>query len=135
MIGKILVFVCLVASGFTHFIPKCGVETQDIAVQACVPTVTKVCGTEVDGAIVAQVLVPDQICADVVDKYCVPADDEATGCHEVKRHVCLPSTKVLDQSSGKIPAPFDHETLCRLVPKATCEAKVVKVAKTVCSLG
>jgi len=135
MVGKILVFACLVASGFTHHIPKCGVENQDIEVQACVAKVTQVCGPEADGAIVAQAVLPDQVCADVVDKLCVPADDEATGCHEVKRHLCFPSTKVVDQSSGKIPAPFDHEKICRLVPKATCEAKVVKVAKTVCSLG
>ena len=134
MIGRIVVFLCLVASGFTHSIPKCGVENQDIAVQACIVAPTQVCGTESDGAIVAQAVVPDQVCADVVDKFCVPADDEATGCHEVKRHACFASSKVVDHSS-KIPAPFDHEKICRLVPKATCESKTIKVPKTVCSLA
>jgi len=135
MIGKFLVFSCLVASSLAHSIPKCGVESQDIAVQACVAKPTKVCGVEDGGAIVAQAVGPDTVCADVVDKICIPADDEATGCKTVTRHVCVASTKIVDASSGVIPAPFDNEKLCRLVPKAACEAKTVKVAKTVCSLA
>jgi len=93
-----------------------------------------VCGVEADGGITGQVVVPDTVCADVVDKICVIADDEATGCKSIKRNVCVASTKIVDQASGKLPAPINNENICRAVPKATCEDKTVTVGKTTCSL-
>ena len=112
----------------------CKHETQDIAVKHCVSVLNKVCGVEADGGITGQVVVPDTVCADVVDKICVIADDEATGCKSITRNVCVASTKIVDQASGKLPAPINNENICRAVPKATCEDKTVTVGKTTCSL-
>jgi len=135
MLAKILIVSCLVAAGFAHKIPVCKHETQDISVKACVSVLNKICGVEADGGVTGQVVVPDTVCADVVDKICVFADDEETGCTSITRNVCVASTKVVDQASGKIPAPLDNEHICRAIPKATCEDKVVKAGKTTCSLA
>ena len=134
MFARILLVSIFVASGFAHKIPVCKHETQDIAVKHCVSVLNKVCGVEADGGITGQVVVPDTVCADVVDKICVVADDEATGCKSITRNVCVASTKIVDQASGKLPAPINNENICRAVPKATCEDKTVTVGKTTCSL-
>ena len=134
MFARILLVSIFVATGFAHKIPACKHETQDIAVKHCVSVLNKVCGVEADGGITGQVVVPDTVCADVVDKICVIADDEATGCKSITRNVCVASTKIVDQASGKIPAPLDNEGICRAIPKATCEDKTVTVGKTTCSL-
>ena len=134
MFARILLVSIFVASGFAHKIPVCKHETQDIAVKHCVSVLNKVCGVEADGGITGQVVVPDTVCADVVDKICVIADDEATGCKSITRNVCVASTKIVDQASGKLPAPINNENICRAVPKATCEDKTVTVGKTTCSL-
>merc|ERR1712126_213811 len=68
------------------------------------------------------------------DKICVVADDEATGCNSITRKVCVASTKLVDQSSGKLPAPLDFEGICRAIPKGTCADQTVTVGKTTCSL-
>ena len=134
MFARILLVSIFVATGFAHKIPVCKHETQDIAVKHCVSVLNKVCGVEADGGITGQVVVPDTVCADVVDKICVIADDEATGCKSITRNVCVASTKIVDQASGKLPAPINNENICRAVPKATCEDKTVTVGKTTCSL-
>ena len=134
MFARILLVSIFVATGFAHKIPVCKHETQDIAVKHCVSVLNKVCGVEADGGITGQVVVPDTVCADVVDKICVIADDEATGCKSITRNVCVASTKIVDQASGKLPAPLDNEGICRAIPKATCEDKTVTVGKTTCSL-
>merc|ERR1712122_394559 len=124
MFARILLVSIFVATGFAHKIPVCKHETQDIAVKHCVSVLNKVCGVEADGGITG----------DVVDKICVIADDEATGCKSITRNVCVASTKIVDQASGKLPAPINNENICRAVPKATCEDKTVTVGKTTCSL-
>ena len=134
MFARILLVSIFVATGFAHKIPVCKHETQDIAVKHCVSVLNKVCGVEADGGITGQVVVPDTVCADVVDKICVIADDEATGCKSITRNVCVASTKIVDQASGKLPAPINNENICRAVPKATCQDKAVTVGKTTCSL-
>merc|ERR1712243_244938 len=121
--SRILIISLLVASSFAHKIPVCKHETQDITVKACTVALKTVCGPEADGGITGQVVVPDTVCADVVDKICVVADDEATGCKSITRNVCVASTKIVDQASGKLPAPINNENICRAVPKATCEDK------------
>jgi len=93
-----------------------------------------VCGPEADGGVTGQVVAPDTVCADVVDKICVIADDEATGCNSITRKVCVASTKLVDQSSGKLPAPLDFEGICRAIPKGKCADQTVTVGKTTCSL-
>ena len=134
MCSRILIISLLVASSFAHKIPVCQHETQDITVKACTVALKTVCGPEADGGVTGQVVVADTVCADVVDKICVIADDEATGCTSVTRKVCVASTKVVDQASGKLPAPLDFEGICRAIPKATCVDKAVTVGKTTCSL-
>ena len=134
MFARILLVSIFVATGFAHKIPVCKHETQDIAVKHCVSVLKTVCGVEADGGVTGQVVVPDTVCADVVDKICVIADDEATGCKSITRNVCVASTKIVDQASGKIPAPLDNEGICRAIPKAACEDKTVTVGKTTCSL-
>ena len=134
MFARILLVSIFVATGFAHKIPVCKHETQDIAVKHCASVLNKVCGVEADGGITGQVVVPDTVCADVLDKICVIADDEATGCKSITRNVCVASTKIVDQASGKLPAPINNENICRAVPKATCEDKTVTVGKTTCSL-
>ena len=112
----------------------CKHETQDITVKACTVALKTVCGPEADGGVTGQVVAPDTVCADVVDKICVVADDEATGCNSITRKVCVASTKLVDQSSGKLPAPLDFEGICRAIPKGTCADQTVTVGKTTCSL-
>ena len=70
MLAKILIISCLLAAGFAHKIPVCKHETQDISVKACVSVLNKICGVEADGGVTGQVVVPDTVCADVVDKIC-----------------------------------------------------------------
>merc|ERR1712135_50310 len=125
--SRILIISLLVASSFAHKIPVCKHETQDITVKACTVALKTVCGPEADGGVTGQVVAPDTVCADVVDKICVVADDEATGCNSI-------TTKLVDQSSGKLPAPLDFEGNCRAIPKGTCADQTVTVGKTTCSL-
>jgi len=134
MCSRILIISLLVASSFAHKIPVCKHETQDITVKACTVALKTVCGPEADGGVTGQVVAPDTVCADVVDKICVVADDEATGCNSITRKVCVASTKLVDQSSGKLPAPLDFEGICRAIPKGTCADQTVTVGKTTCSL-
>ena len=134
MCSRILIISLLVASTFAHKIPVCKHETQDITVKACTVALKTVCGPEADGGVTGQVVAPDTVCADVVDKICVVADDEATGCNSITRKVCVASTKLVDQSSGKLPAPLDFEGICRAIPKGTCADQTVTVGKTTCSL-
>ena len=134
MCYRILIISLLVASSFAHKIPVCKHETQDITVKACTVALKTVCGPEADGGVTGQVVAPDTVCADVVDKICVVADDEATGCNSITRKVCVASTKLVDQSSGKLPAPLDFEGICRAIPKGTCADQTVTVGKTTCSL-
>merc|ERR1712212_521844 len=108
MCSRILIISLLVASSFAHKIPVCKHETQDITVKACTTTLNTVCGPE--------------------------ADDGATGCNSITRKVCVASTKLVDQSSGKLPAPLDFEGICRAIPKGTCADQTVTVGKTTCSL-
>merc|ERR1712126_257827 len=89
MCSRILIISLLVASSFAHKIPVCKHETQDITVKACTVALKTVCGPEADGGVTGQVVAPDTVCADVVDKICVVADDEATGCNSITRKVCL----------------------------------------------
>ena len=134
MCSRILIISLLVASSFAHKIPVCKHETQDITIKACTTTLNTVCGPEADGGVTGQYVAPDTVCADVVDKICVIADDEATGCNSITRKVCVASTKLVDQSSGKLPAPLDFEGICRAIPKGTCADQTVTVGKTTCSL-
>lgn len=136
MFSKIIIFSCLVATGFGYFYahgPNCKVEVQEVEAQLCHIKPTKVCGTEVDGEVIFQKIVPDEpVCVDVVDKHCLPHKVPEDGCKEHTRKVCVPADKVVDVPSGKIPEPYAAEEVCRILPKAECEAKVHKVPKTVC---
>merc|ERR1712244_215308 len=132
MIAKLLILSCLVANSFAFppFGPKCKTEGVEIETQLCRVEPTKVCGTEEDGEIIFQHVVPDKVCIDVVDTFCRPALKEEDSCKEVTRKACAPSDKVVDRPSGKIPEFYASDKICRLVPKATCEAHTVKVPKT-----
>ena len=135
MIFKLFIFACLVATGFGHYGygPKCKIETEDVESQLCYIKPTKVCGTEVDGEVIFQQIVPDEpVCIDVVDKLCIPAKVPEEGCKELTRKACVPAHKVVDHPSGKIPEPYADEKTCRLLPKAECKTKVHKVPKKVC---
>lgn len=133
MIAKVLILSCLVASGFGHFAGhNCKVETDDITTQVCTLAPTKVCGVEADGVLIPQAIAGDEVCADVVSVFCVPAPTEEASCSEVTRKVCLPSTKVVDHPTPKLLGWYASELICRLLPKGTCEAVVTKVPKTVC---
>jgi hypothetical protein len=134
MFSKIVIFACLVATGFGFAIgPHCKVETQDIETQVCHLEPAKVCGADAYSGFTIQGIAPEPVCADVVDKHCVPALKPEEGCREVTRKVCLPSHKVVDQPTAKLAAPYAiSELFCRFVPKAKCEAKVTKAPKTVC---
>ena len=108
-------------------------ETVEVESQICYIKPTKVCGTEADGEVIFQEVVPDEpVCVDVVDKLCFPAKVAEEGCKERTRKACVPNHKVVDHPSGKIPEPYADEKICRRVPKAECEAKVHEVPKTVC---
>lgn len=111
---------------------NCKVAYEDIATQVCGLKPTKVCGVEKDGAVISQSIAADVVCTDVVSKLCVPAVVAADGCHDVTKKVCLGSNKIVDHASVKIPAPFDSEAICRIIPKGECKEVVHKVAKTVC---
>lgn len=135
MISKIIVFACLVATtfGFYALGPNCKVVDLEVTTQVCHIKPTQVCGTEVDGAIILQSIAPDKVCAEVKDTLCVPAVVPADGCKEVSRgEVCFPSHKVVDTSTGVIPAPYAIELICRLIPKGVCVPQVHKVPTTVC---
>merc|ERR1711977_176536 len=124
MVAKLFIFACLVTTslGFAPFGRNCKVETVEIEAQLCRVAPKEVCGTEEEGQVVFQYVAPaEPVCADVVDKICVPA-----------RKVCVPSDKVVDRPSGKIPEVYASDKHCRLVPKAKCEAHVTKAPKTVC---
>jgi hypothetical protein len=135
MISKVFIFACLVATGYGFAVhsPHCKVETQDIESNVCHLEATKVCGVEEGGVITYQGIGPDQVCADVVDKFCVPALVAADGCKEVTRKVCVHSHKVVDSPTPKLPAFYANDFFCRFVPKAVCKAQVaLKAPKTVC---
>jgi len=135
MMAKLLILSCLVANSFAFppFGPKCKTEGVEIETQLCRVEPTKVCGTEEDGEIVFQHVVPDEpVCIDVVDTFCVPAKKEEDSCKEVTRQACAPSDKIVDRKSGKIPEVYATDEHCRLVPKATCKAHTVEVPKTTC---
>ena len=129
---KLFILSCLIASSFALVHPKCKPDTAEIETQLCRVEPTKVCGTEEDGEIIFQHVVPDKVCIDVVDTFCRPALKEEDSCKEVTRKACAPSDKVVDRPSGKIPEFYASDKICRLVPKATCEAHTVKVPKTTC---
>jgi len=135
MIAKVFIFSCLAATGF-GFVPysrNCDVETVEIEAQICRVGPKEVCGTEEDGQVVFQYVAPDEpVCVDVVDTLCVPAIKEEDSCKEHTRKVCVPSDKVVDRPSGKIPEVYASEKHCRLIPKASCKAHVTKAPKTVC---
>lgn len=135
MIAKLIILTCLVATvfGFAPYGRNCKVEEVEIEAQLCRVEPKEVCGTEEDGEIVFQFVAPaEPVCVDVVDTICVPAVKEEESCKEHTRKVCVPSDKVVDRPSGKIPEFYASDKHCRLVPKAKCEAKVTKVPKTVC---
>ena len=136
MIFKLFILLGLVATGFGYYLhgSNCKVEEQEITTSLCYMKPTKVCGTETDeGEVVFQAIVPDEpVCADVVDKVCIPAKVPEEGCKDLTHKVCFPSDKVVDRPSGKIPEPYADENVCRLLPKAECKDKVHKVPKTVC---
>ena len=135
MTMKIFVFSCLVATGFTHpFVrPKCKIETVELTAKDCVLEPTKVCGAEADGKVIFQEIARDKpVCADIVDKICFPALKAEDSCKERTRNVCIPSFKIVDIESGKIPEPFQDEKYCRLIPKGKCEDHVEKIPKKVC---
>ena len=133
MISKLIVLSCLVASSFALVHPNCKTEAVEVETQLCRLEPTEVCGTEEDGEIVFQHIVPDEpVCVDVVDKFCRPAAKEEDSCKEVTRKACVPSDKVVDRPSGKIPEFYASDKHCRLVPKAKCEAHTAKVPKTTC---
>merc|ERR1712018_714914 len=109
---KLFILSCLIASSFALVHPKCKTE---------------------DGEIVFQHVVPGEpVCIDVVDTFCRPALKEEDSCKEVTRKACAPTDKVVDRPSGKIPEFYASDKICRLVPKATCDAHTVKVPKTTC---
>ena len=135
MIAKIFVFSCLVATSLGYLVhgPNCKVETVEVESQLCRQTPTKVCGTEVDGEVIFQYIAPDEpVCVEVVDKLCVPMPEKEKSCKEHTRKACVPSDKVVDRPSGKIPEPYSGDEVCRIVPKASCEAKMAMVPRTVC---
>merc|ERR1712050_639404 len=133
MISKLFILSCVVASSFALVHPKCKTEAVEVETQLCRLEPTEVCGTEEDGEIVFQHIVPDEpVCVDVVDTFCRPAAKEEDSCKEVTRKACMPSDKVVDRPSGKIPEFYAGEDTCRYLPKATCETKEVKVPKRVC---
>merc|ERR1711997_999555 len=135
MVAKLFIFACLVTTslGFAPFGRNCKVETVEIEAQLCRVAPKEVCGTEEEGQVVFQYVAPaEPVCADVVDKICVPALKEEDSCKEHTRKVCVPSDKVVDRPSGKIPEVYASDKHCRLVPKAKCEAHTAKVPKTTC---
>lgn len=131
MFSKLFIFASLLASGIAYG-PNCKVETEEVETQLCHIAPTNLCGVEEGGVLVAQHVELDKVCVDIVDKYCVPALVAADGCTEVTRNVCLPTTKLVDTPSLEIPAPYNSEHICRILPKGTCVAKVNIVYKTVC---
>ena len=135
MIAKLFIFSCFIATSFCFFYhgPNCKIEEVAVETQICFVKPTKVCGTEVDGEVIFQHVVPDEpVCVDIVDTLCFPAEDKADSCKEHERKACVPSDKVVDRPSGKIPEPYAGEDTYRYLPKASCETKEVKVPKRVC---
>merc|ERR1712184_127529 len=127
MIAKLFIFSCFIATSFCYFYhgPNCKIEEVAVETQICFVKPTKVCGTEADGEVIFQHVVPDEpVCVDIVDTLCFPAEDKADSCKEHERKACVPS--------GKIPEPYAGEDVCRYLPKATCETKEVKLPKRVC---
>merc|ERR1719422_739643 len=86
---KLFILSCLIASSFALVHPKCKTESAEIETQLCRVEPTKVCGTEEDGEIVFQHVVPGEpVCIDVVDTFCRPALKEEDSCKEVTRKAC-----------------------------------------------
>ena len=134
MIAKVFILSCYFTAslGLGFVGPNCKVEKQAIETQLCTLAPTKVCGLEADGVLIPQSIAPDTVCADVVDVLCGPAPTEEASCTEHTRKVCLPSTKVVDHPSPKLPPFYANELICRLLLKGTCEPKTTEVPKTVC---
>merc|ERR1712241_1587924 len=137
MFSKIFIFSCFLASGLAYVLvsTNCKVETVDVTTASCSLALKKVCGAEADGKVIFQTVVAaDPVCADVVDKLCVPVLKAlgVDGCTEVTRKVCLASTKLVDVPSLPIPAVFQNEAFCSLIPKGECKDVVTKLSKTVC---
>merc|ERR1712223_239056 len=85
----LLILSCLIASSFALVHPKCKTESAEIETQLCRVEPTKVCGTEEDGEIVFQHVVPGEpVCIDVVDTFCRLALKEEDSCKEVTRQGC-----------------------------------------------
>ena len=137
MLSKIFIFSCFLASGIAHLIvySSCKIETVDVTTASCSLALKKVCGAEADGKVIFQtVAAADPVCADVVDKLCVPVLKAlgVDGCTEVTRKVCLASTKLVDVPSLPIPEFWQNEAFCWFVPKGKCTDVVTKLSKTVC---
>merc|ERR1712241_500724 len=137
MLSKIFIFSCFLASGLAYVLvsTNCKVETVDVTTASCSLALKKVCGAEADGKVIFQtVAAADPVCADVVDKLCVPVLKAlgVDGCTEVTRKVCLASTKLVDVPSLPIPEIFQNEAFCSLIPKGECKDVVTKLSKTVC---
>ena len=138
MLARIFIFSCLLASGMAHLIvySSCKIATVDVTTAACSLKLAKVCGPDlVDGKVIFQtVAAADPVCADVVDKLCVPVLKALgiDGCTEVTRKVCLASTKVVDVPSLPIHPLWQTAAFCWFVPKGECTDVVTKLSKTVC---
>jgi len=135
MFFKLFVFVTLLSGGIAY-IPNCKVEVEEVETQVCMIKPTKVCVGEEDGDVMFHRVHLEPLCVDVVDKMCVPAAVPADGCQDVTRKVCLTTSKLMDTPiCPGCPKPEPDSTvppLCHLLPRGTCEARMMKVPKTVC---
>lgn len=113
--------------------PDCKIEAEEVETQFCHLKPTKVCGAEKDGEVIFQHIERDEpVCVEIVSKICHPAKVPEDGCKDITRKECVPSEKIVDVPSGKIPDAYAGEDTCRMLPKGECKKKMVKLPKRVC---